>query len=50
MDTIKAGHSGTVTLDLQVGRNASLGRHRVKVELKAGGHTVTQTVVVKVTR
>jgi uncharacterized protein YjiK len=50
VDTIKAGHSGTVTLDLQVGRNASLGRHRIKVELKAGGHTVTQTVVVKVTR
>jgi len=50
VDTIKAGETGSVTLDLRVGRNASLGRHRVKVELKAGGHTVTQTVVVKVTR
>jgi uncharacterized protein YjiK len=50
VDTIKAGQSGTVTLDLQVGRNASLGRHRVKVELKAGGHAVTQMVTVKVTR
>jgi hypothetical protein len=48
--TIKAGHTGSITLDLRIGRNASLGRHRVKVELKAGGHTVTQTVVVKVTR
>jgi uncharacterized protein YjiK len=50
VDTIKAGHSDTVTLDLHVGRNASLGRHRVKVELEAGGHSVTETVVVKVTR
>jgi uncharacterized protein YjiK len=50
VDSIKAGHSDTVTLDLQVGRHASLGRHRVKVELKAGRHTVTQTVVIKVTR
>jgi uncharacterized protein YjiK len=48
--TIKAGHSGSVTLDLDVGRNASLGRHHVRVELKVGGHTVTQTVTVKVTR
>jgi uncharacterized protein YjiK len=48
--TIKAGHSGSVTLDLRIGRNASLGRHRVKVELKAGRHTVTQTVTVNVTR
>jgi uncharacterized protein YjiK len=48
--TIQAGRTGSVTLDLEVGRNASLGRHRVKVELKAGGHSVTQTVVVKVTR
>jgi uncharacterized protein YjiK len=50
VDTIKAGRSDTVTLDLHVGRNASLGRHRVKVELTAGGHSVTETVVVKVTR
>jgi uncharacterized protein YjiK len=50
VDTIKAGHSDSVTLDLEVGRNASLGRHRVKVALMAGGHTVTQTVVVTVTR
>ncbi|HEY2052941.1 MAG TPA: hypothetical protein VGH14_03295 [Solirubrobacterales bacterium] len=49
VDTIKAGRSGTVTLDLQIGRNASLGRHRVQVQLKAGGHAVTQTVVVNVT-
>jgi uncharacterized protein YjiK len=49
VDAIKAGHSGSVTLGLRVGRDASLGRHRVKVELKAGGHTVAETVVVKVT-
>ena len=48
--TIKAGRNEAVTLDLAVGRNASLGRHRVKVELKVGGHTITQAVVVKVTR
>jgi hypothetical protein len=50
VDTIKAGRTGSVTLDVQIGRNASLGRHRVRVELKVGGRTVTRTVVVKVTR
>jgi uncharacterized protein YjiK len=48
--TIRAGRTGSVDLDLRVGRDASLGRHRVKVELKVGGHTVTQTVVVVVAR
>ncbi|HEX4305465.1 MAG TPA: lamin tail domain-containing protein [Solirubrobacterales bacterium] len=50
VDTIKAGRSETITLDLAVGRNAPLGRHRVEVDLKVGGHTVAQTVVVTVTR
>ncbi|HVV89504.1 MAG TPA: lamin tail domain-containing protein, partial [Solirubrobacterales bacterium] len=50
VDPIKAGRGDTVILDLAVGRNASLGRHRVKVALKAGGHTVTRTVVVDVIR
>jgi hypothetical protein len=47
---IKSHRTTTVTLDLRIGRHASLGRHRVKVVLRAGGHTVTQTVTVKVTR
>ncbi|HVV89575.1 MAG TPA: hypothetical protein VHB53_03685, partial [Solirubrobacterales bacterium] len=50
VDPIKAGRGDTVIFDLAVGRNASLGRHRVKVALKAGGHTVTRTVVVDVIR
>jgi uncharacterized protein YjiK len=48
--TIQAGRTGSVTLDLRIGRNASLGRHRVEVALKAGGHSVTETVTVNVTR
>jgi uncharacterized protein YjiK len=47
---IKAGRSASVTLDLRIGRHASPGRHRVKVALKAGGHSVTRTVLVNVTR
>jgi uncharacterized protein YjiK len=47
---IKAGGSRHVTLGLPVGRHASLGRHQVKVTMKVAGHTVTETVTLRVIR
>jgi hypothetical protein len=47
--TIRAGETGSVTLDLHVGSRATLGRHRVRVDLRVGGNTVTRTVLVRVT-
>jgi uncharacterized protein YjiK len=48
--TVKAGDSRNLTLTLPVGRNASLGRHKVKVTMQIGGRSVTETVTVLVTR
>ena len=48
--TLKAHETRKLTLDLKVGNNASLGRHKVKVELSVGGHTLTQTAIVVVSR
>jgi hypothetical protein len=47
---LKAGEGRGVTLTLPVGRKVSLGRHKVKVTMKVGGHSVTETVTVLVTR
>jgi uncharacterized protein YjiK len=46
--TIKAGDSRNLSVDLQVGKHVDLGSHKVKVELAVGGHTLTQTVTVRV--
>jgi uncharacterized protein YjiK len=48
--TLKAGDSRNITLTLPVGRHVSVGRHTVKVTMKVGGHSVTETVTVMVTR
>ncbi len=48
--TVKAGDSRNITLTLPVGRNAPLGRHKVKVTMQVGGRSVTETVTVLVTR
>jgi uncharacterized protein YjiK len=48
--TLKAHETRKLTVDLKVGRNTSLGRHKVKVELSVGGHTLTQTATVVVSR
>lgn len=48
--TVKAGDSRNITLTLPVGRSVSLGRHKVKVTMQVGGHSVTETVTVLVTR
>jgi uncharacterized protein YjiK len=48
--TLKAHETRKLTLDLKVGKNTSLGRHKVKVELSVGGHTLTQTAIVVVSR
>jgi uncharacterized protein YjiK len=48
--TLKAHETRNLTVDLKVGRNTSLGRHKVKVELSVGGHTLTQTATVVVSR
>ena len=48
--TVKAGDTRTITLILPVGSHAGLGRHTVQVTMKVGGHSVTQTVTVQVTR
>jgi uncharacterized protein YjiK len=48
--TLKAHETRKLTLDLEVGNNTSLGRHKVKVELSVGGHTLTQTAIVVVSR
>jgi hypothetical protein len=47
---LKAGEGRGVTLTLPVGRKVSLGRHKVKVTMKVGGRSVTETVTVLVTR
>jgi uncharacterized protein YjiK len=48
--TIKAGGSRTLTLTLPVGRHVSLGHHKVQVTMTVGGHNITDTVTVQVTR
>jgi uncharacterized protein YjiK len=48
--TIEAGGSRNLSLSLPVGKRADLGRHKVKVEMTVGGHTLTQTITVLVTR
>ena len=48
--TLKAHETRKLTLDLKVGKNTALGRHKVKVELSVGGHTLTQTAIVVVSR
>ncbi len=48
--TIKAHETRKLTVDLKVGKHISLGRHKVKVELSVGGHTLTQTATVVVSR
>jgi uncharacterized protein YjiK len=48
--TLKAHETRKLTVDLKVGKNTSLGRHKVKVELSVGGHTLTQTATVVVSR
>jgi uncharacterized protein YjiK len=48
--TIQAGDSRVLTLALPVGDHASLGRHRVQVQMQVGGHTVTDTVTAQVIR
>jgi uncharacterized protein YjiK len=50
ISTLKAHETRKLTLDLKVGKNTSLGRHKVKVELSVGGHTLTQTAIVVVSR
>jgi uncharacterized protein YjiK len=48
--TLRAHETRKLTLDLKVGNNTSLGRHKVKVELSVAGHTLTQTAIVVVSR
>jgi uncharacterized protein YjiK len=48
--TLKAHETRNLTVDLKVGKNTSLGRHKVKVELSVGGHTLAQTAIVVVSR
>ncbi|HEY0277029.1 MAG TPA: lamin tail domain-containing protein [Solirubrobacterales bacterium] len=48
--TLKAHETRKLSVDLKVGKNTPLGRHKVKVELSVGGHTLTQTATVVVTR
>jgi hypothetical protein len=48
--TLKAHETRKLTLDLKVGKDTSLGRHKVKVELSVGGHSLTQTAIVTVSR
>jgi uncharacterized protein YjiK len=48
--TLKAHETRKLNVDLKVGKNTSLGRHKVKVELSVGGHTLTQTAIVVVSR
>jgi len=48
--TLKAHETRKLSVDLKVGRKATLGRHKVKVQLSVGGHTLTQTAIVTVTR
>jgi hypothetical protein len=48
--TLRAHETRKLTLDLKVGKNTSLGRHKVRVELSVGGHTLTQTAIVVVSR
>jgi uncharacterized protein YjiK len=48
--TLKAHETRKLTLDLKVGKDTTLGRHKVKVELSVGGHTLTQTATVVVSR
>ncbi|HJZ35458.1 MAG TPA: lamin tail domain-containing protein [Solirubrobacterales bacterium] len=50
ISTLKAHETRRLTLDLKVGKSTSLGRHKVKVELSVGGHTLTQTAIVVVSR
>jgi uncharacterized protein YjiK len=48
--SLKAHETRKLTLDLKVGKDTALGRHKVKVELSVGGHTLTQTAIVVVSR
>jgi uncharacterized protein YjiK len=48
--TIKADAGRNLALSLRVGKGVDLGPHKVRVQMTVGGHTLTQTVTVIVTR
>jgi uncharacterized protein YjiK len=48
--TLRAHETRKLTFELKVGKDTTIGRHKVKVELSVGGHTLTQTAIVVVSR
>jgi hypothetical protein len=50
LGTLAAGDSRTIHLSFRIGRTAKLGIHKVRVQLKVEGRTVTRTVTVQVAR